>query len=659
VTVLVSLFGFVLSISDWNFARNSVASHLSTRLHRQVRIGGLTARLLSTQPRVHIEKISIANPKWAGNRELAEIESIDVAINLRALLTGDLVLETLVMDQPTVTLIRDAQGRANFQFGDVDGDAGSPPYRNSSTRQIPDWPAVRQFTLNGGNLYVRDEIHKLTFEGTVEADEEAAQKHSTPFQMHGEGTLNGEPFALQFKGGPLANLRMSDPYRFEANVTAGKTSGIAKGEFARPFDFATISSALHIKGENMAYLYYLTGLALPFTPPYAIAGELRSSKQTIAVHNLDGKIGTSDIKGELSIELATDRPKLIAKLQSQSLNLDDLSPAVGKGIRTDRDGDALDSVAPVNLPPDKLFPTYQFQFDRLRSMNADVTLQAASIQAKNIPFKEVKMNLKLNDSILVLDPLIFTLPQGKIVSTVRVDARNPVAQNKLDVRVTDVQLDQFTKGNSEAPLEGVLQARMQITGSGNSVHDMATSANGQLNAVLPSGEVRKAFAELAGINVANGLGLLLAKDQSRSAVRCGIAVLDIHDGNADVKQMVFDTESVVIKGDGHIDLGPEKVDLDIKGHPKKLRLARLRTPITVKGTIRKPTIGIDPGEATKQAGIAAALGSLLTPLTAALAFIDPGLAKDENCAALVTEVEKAQSLQAFMRDTKSSSTRVN
>jgi uncharacterized protein involved in outer membrane biogenesis len=349
---------------------------------------------------------------------------------------------------------------------------------------------------------------------------------------------------------------------------------------------------------------------------------------------------------------------LIAKLHSKSLNLDDLSPAVGKGIRTDADGDALDSVAPVNLPRNKLFPTYQFQFDRLRSMDADVTLQAASIQAKNTPFNEVKISLKLDDSILVLDPLTFTLPQGKIVSTVRVDARNQVAQNKLDVHVTDVQLNQFKKANSEAPLEGILQARMQITGSGNSVHDIAAHANGQLNAVLPSGEVRKAFAELAGINIANGLGLLLTKDRSRSTVRCGIAVVDIHEGNADVKQLVFDTESVVVKGAGHIDLGPEKVDLDIKGHPKKLRLVRLRTPITVNGTLRKPTIGIDPGEATKQAGIAAALGSLLAPLTA-LAFIDPGLAKDENCAALVAEVEKAQSLQAATRETKPSSTRVN
>jgi uncharacterized protein involved in outer membrane biogenesis len=272
------------------------------------------------------------------------------------------------------------------------------------------------------------------------------------------------------------------------------------------------------------------------------------------------------------------------------------------------------------------------------------------------------MKLNLHDSMLVLDPLTFTLPQGKIVSTVWINAREKIAQNKLDIRVTDVQLDQFKKVASEPPLEGILQARMQLSGSGNSVHDVAATANGQLSAVLPSGEVRKAFAELAGINVANGLGLLLAKDQSRSNVRCGIAVVDIHDGNAELKQMVFDTETVVIKGDGHIELGQEKVDLDISGHPKKVRVGRLRTPVTVNGTIRKPTIGIDAGEATKQAGIAAVLGSLLAPFTAALAFIDPGLAKDENCAALVAEIEKAHAEQPpaqTAQRTTAATTRVN
>jgi uncharacterized protein involved in outer membrane biogenesis len=258
----------------------------------------------------------------------------------------------------------------------------------------------------------------------------------------------------------------------------------------------------------------------------------------------------------------------------------------------------------------------------------------------------VSIRLQLDDSVLLLDPVVITLPQGRLAGSIRVDAGGPVAHSDIHLRLTDVQLDQFKGKQSEPPLDGVLHARMNIAGTGNSVHEVFATAEGQLQAVVPHGEIRSAFAELAGINVARGLGLLLAKDKTRATVRCGVASVNIHGGNADVTQMVFDTESVLIKGDGHIQLDQEQLDLDIKGHSKHLRLGRVRSPITVNGTLRKPTVGIDAGDATKQVGIAALLGSLLTPLGAALAFIDPGLAKDENCAALLAEAQLAQNVNA-------------
>jgi hypothetical protein len=50
-----------------------------------------------------------------------------------------------------------------------------------------------------------------------------------------------------------------------------------------------------------------------------------------------------------------------------------------------------------------------------------------------------------------------------------------------------------------------------------------------------------------------------------------------------------------------------------------------------------PKVGVQPGSAVAQGGAAVALGTLLTPLAAILPFVDPGLAKNANCAALVAE----------------------
>jgi len=235
------------------------------------------------------------------------------------------------------------------------------------------------------------------------------------------------------------------------------------------------------------------------------------------------------------------------------------------------------------------------------------------------------------------------MPQGHLAGNVKIDARKDVPKVHIDVRVKDIQLDQLKTKNAApdapTPLSGVMEARAVIDGTGDSVHRVMSNANGVLTVVLPNGEVRSAFAELTGINVAKGVGLLLTKPQDRAQIRCGVAQFNIKDGLMNAENVTFDTENVVIKGKGDIKLGPEELNLQIKGEPKKIRLTRLRTPIEVKGHLRKPSIGVDVGSTAKQGAIAAALGAIATPIAAVLAFVDPGLAKDQNCAAMLAEAE--------------------
>lgn len=72
---------------------------------------------------------------------------------------------------------------------------------------------------------------------------------------------------------------------------------------------------------------------------------------------------------------------------------------------------------------------------------------------------------------------------------------------------------------------------------------------------------------------------------------------------------------------------------------------RLRSPISVRETLEDPQLGVQTGRVALQAGAAVALGVLLTPVAAVLAFIDGGLAKDANCAALVGLAEQQKGLQ--------------
>jgi AsmA family protein len=69
---------------------------------------------------------------------------------------------------------------------------------------------------------------------------------------------------------------------------------------------------------------------------------------------------------------------------------------------------------------------------------------------------------------------------------------------------------------------------------------------------------------------------------------------------------------------------------------------RLRAPITMRGQWQHPSFGVEAGPALAQGGIAAALG-VINPFAAILAFIDPGLAKDANCAPLLATAKAQRS----------------
>jgi uncharacterized protein involved in outer membrane biogenesis len=618
-------------LTDWNFARGFIGRVASRHLGRRVSIGGpLRVHLLSSTPSFSIDNLSVANPDWAGSGDMLDVAHLQIDLQLSQLFLGHLVLRTLEVDEPQLSLLRDDSQRANWDFG---------PPNTQKSQQPTKLPAIRHFALRGGTLEVNDAIRKLTFNGRVAANETGGSNNAEPFRLDGQGTLNKEPFKLTFGGGALLNVDPDHPYPFQLKVDAGPSNASVSGSIAKPFDFGEFDADIDVQGQNLANLYYLTGLALPLTAPYRISAHVHRAKTHFALGDIAGKLGNSDVHGHATLDFASDvRPTLKVALTSKSLDLGDLGIAVGAGVpqQTETKG-APQLAAPAKEPISPLLlPTFQFQFDRLAQMDAQFALHADSVQTQKVPIKAVTINLKLDHGLLIVDPLDFELPLGKLAGQIRLDTRGDSPQAAVDMRLTDVQLDQFKgKTASQAPLGGVLQTHAHLEGHGNSVHDIAADSNGTIAAVIPQGEIRQSLAELTGINVLTGIGLLVRGNQQTVPIRCGIAEFEVKDGDARAGRLLIDTEPVLISGDGHIALSDETLDLNIAGKPKKLRLARLRAPINIRGTLRHPTFGISVPSVVKQGAVAAAAGVLLTPVAALIAFIDPGLAKDQNCAALL------------------------
>src|SRR6185503_12435252 len=100
----------------------------------------------------------------------------------------------------------------------------------------PDLPVVRDFLIQGGVLDVRDELMKLTVQGTIQAHEKASESDPQAFRIEAKGTLNDKPFVGRVAGGPLINLDPDRPYPFDMAIDAGDIHVAANGSVKKPFD---------------------------------------------------------------------------------------------------------------------------------------------------------------------------------------------------------------------------------------------------------------------------------------------------------------------------------------------------------------------------------------------------------------------------------------
>jgi uncharacterized protein involved in outer membrane biogenesis len=628
LSTLVLAAVLLLIVFDWNWLRGPLASVASVRLGRPVAIeGDLDVHPWSLRPRAEIHGLRIGQPAWAKG-DMARVERLAVQIELPPLLLGRVVLPYVEVRRPDVSLLRLADGRANWSFGGGKGGARLP--------------AIRRFVIDEGKLKLDDRRRRSTFEGTVYTDERTTGPRRGVFALRGEGKLNGEVFRAEVTGAPLLNVSPSRPYPFEADVRAGATRIRAKGSVTRPFDLGRFQTSLTVTGADLNDLYGLTGLTLPNTPPYRVSGQLRRDRTRWFLGKADGRIGDSDIAGDLSVETRGKRPFLEADLRSRRLDFDDLASMFG-GAPSRTRGEAASAgqkaVGAKLAAERRIFPAATLQVDRIRAMDAKVRYRAETVNAPRLPLRKVALELMLKDGVLTGDPVSVTFSRGTLAGTARLDASGATPRTDVDLRLTGARLEDWItpRFKGEPVIEGQMAARARLTGYGNSVRAAAGSADGTLTVVAPSGEVRQAFAELLGVNISKGLILLLSESPNRSKVRCAVADFRVKDGLARANRIVVDTDVVLVKGEGTVNLRTERLDLRFEGESKKPRLLRLFVPIRVNGPLTRPGVDLDTGDAVAQGGIGAALAALVGPLAAILPFVEPGLAEDANCAGLIAE----------------------
>src|SRR6185312_64724 len=100
---------------DWNQMRGPIARYASAHTGREVRIDGdLKVDLFRLQPHVSVNGLYLGNPSWVGRPEAARLDHADIEFRLFPALFGHLILPLVRIDHPDILLVRDKNGRTNW-----------------------------------------------------------------------------------------------------------------------------------------------------------------------------------------------------------------------------------------------------------------------------------------------------------------------------------------------------------------------------------------------------------------------------------------------------------------------------------------------------------------------------------------------------------------
>lgn len=587
---------------------------------------------------VAASRIKFANASWSDDPHMFEVGRLEIDLDLWQLLRYWRVeLPRVVISDAKLILEKNAEGAANWEF---------PAARAAADPVVPErrtrFPVIETLVIRESALLFTNRKTGTNFDLEL-AEAEASGFWNEPVSLEARGSYQDQPFRLSFLGGSYRDLRSEEaPYPVNIDLRAGSVQARIKGNLTEPLEMKGEDVTLEIQGEDMAELFPLIRVVFPPTPPYRLKGRLRHEGKVWSFSNFVGRVGDSDLSGDIRVDAAPERPFMKADLVSKLLDFDDLAGFIGGAPAAGPEETASpeqEKIAAERKGSERIFPDRPYNLERLSAMDAEVRLRAERILAPKLPIDNLDAKLTLSDGVLRFSPAAFGAANGRIELYTTFDASAPPARVEIDARIRDLDIKRLLSQSAFARKSlGPIGGRIALSGAGNSFRELMATASGNILLVMSGGQISSLLVELAGLDVAEALGVAVRGDKP-VPIRCAVAHLEGKGGQMGVKTFVIDTTDTIVWGEGKIDLRDERFNLVLTPVPKDFSPLSLRSFIRVGGRFKNPSVFPDPLKTGTDSVLAKIFNALVTLLSTPLQPRDLGLGRDIDCEALIASVK--------------------
>ena len=632
LAALVAAF-IACEMAGWPFLARPLEHLLAKVMQREVRLGdeqgGGTRIHLFGSLRIDTPGLRIGAPDWSREPYFVDAGEISLSLPYSALLQlrGGRTLQVRSLDigRLSVRAERDAEARASWQFGEP---SGKP--KAAGRGAIPEFGRLQ---VRAGDVTYDDVPLDLHIDASVRTDEggDAARRDAAAapggLKVELKGHYRKTPLAgrLESSGALALVARGAQAVPVRLELDAGRMSLRFAGTASDPLSLGGLTGVFKASGPSLAAVGEPLHVTLPSTGAFSLDGRLRKDGLLWNIVVDRAVVGSSRLSGAFQYDRRPAVPTLNGDLESTLLLLADLAPTVGAAPA----GKTTESSSGRRLPQ------REFDLPSLRAMNASVRIDIRQLDlgtAYARPFSPVRGLLVLKEGVLTIDQLDAATADGRVRGMVRLDGTAKPARFETDLRLDGIDLARWLvlprKGSRPPYLTGRLDGSIKLKGAGNSTAALLGSADGRLRASVHDGSVSHLVVEAAGIDLAQGLGMLVKGDDALP-MSCAVADFGVKDGVLRPNAVIVDTRDSTISVDGKVSLADERLDLRAVVSPKDFSPLALRTPVLLRGSFAKPQVTLEAAPIARKVAGSVLLG-LINPLAALIPFIDTGEGRKES-----------------------------
>jgi hypothetical protein len=362
-----------------------------------------------------------------------------------------------------------------------------------------------------------------------------------------------------------------------------------------------------INGPSLQEGGNLFGIGMLPNKKFRASGHFSGTPTGFDMRDFVVKLGENDLTGEFNANLE-GKPSVVGYLSSTHLDISD-------GLNRPRQADPRAETGEGDNRP-RLFSDAPLNTGWLQKANIDVEVRIGELIANALHVNDIDVGIKLRDGSLTLDPIFLRDETGDIEASFSLAPQDGMYHMRSWVEIDDIHFGVLSEDNQDPSTLPLLEGSARIEGQGESIRSIMGSANGEFSLRQGPGRVREIFGSgiFKDVVLQAFRSLNPRRERGFQNVECGFYDATIVDGVLTFDRIAVQTTGMTTVASGRVRLKSERIDMTFRAKPRQGIGVSLGTVansfLAIGGTLKQPTVSLDPTRSATTTGVAVATGGL-------------------------------------------------